>query len=204
MDLKTEQAKQAFRIVAEYRNRRINGRIIDLVPFGEEWIRDFVRVRNAEKNLYFFNQQYLLTEESQKEWYDRYLERPDDIFWCILDKKGRFLGTVRLYEIDADASILTHGSFMIDAGVADEAPYALEAEILSLDFAFDMLHIGQVINENRQDNRVMNALSRQLGFAFIKNTSIGGVPYQYHLLSEDAYRKKRAKIDAVVTYWAGR
>lgn len=204
MERRSGQMEQVCDIVADYRNRRINGRFIDLVPFGEEWMEDFVRVRNAERNLYFFNQTYLLTIDSQREWYRNYLKRPDDIFWCILDKSGRFIGSVRLYDMDADASVLSHGSFMIDADVADEAPYALEAEILSLDFAFDTLHIRQVVNENRHDNKVMNSLSKKVGFEFIKDTSIGGVQYRYYLLSEDAYRKKRGKVDSIVAYWAGR
>lgn len=204
MNKNKEKASQMYAAVAEYRHRRVEGRIIDLVPFGEAWVKDFVRVRNAKRNLYFFNQPRPITEESQREWYLSYLERPDDLFWCILDKQGRFLGSVRLYDMDAGHSILNHGSFMVDAEAADEAPYALDAELLSLDFAFDVLHVRQVINENRHDNRVMNSLSEKMGFVFVKDTSIGGVPFKYHLLYEDAYRKKRAAVERIVTYWAGR
>jgi RimJ/RimL family protein N-acetyltransferase len=200
----TEEANRIYAVVADYRQKQMKGRIIDLVPFGQEWIKDFVRVRNAERNLYFFNQESLLTEESQMEWYLKYLKRQDDLFWCILDKKGRFLGSVRLYDIDTQNSSLNHGSFMIDAKVADEAPYALEAELMSLDFAFSALHVQQVINENRYDNKVMNNLSASMGFVFVKDTCIGGVPYKYHLLYEDAYKEKRPAIERIVAYWAKR
>lgn len=204
MNKTEETTRQMYTVVTKYRHRKMEGRIIDFVPFDEAWIRDFVRVRNAKRNLYYFNQSYLLTEESQKEWYFNYLDRPDDLFWCILDKKGRFLGSVRLYDMDGEQSIVNQGSFMIDEKVADEAPYALEAELLSLDFAFEILHASQVINENRYDNSAMNSLSKKMGFVVVKDTKIGGVPFKYHLLYKDAYSKKRSAAERVIAYWAGR
>lgn len=190
------------KMVKGYRQKQIHGRFVDLVPFGEEWIEDFIKLRNVERNLYFFNQTYKLTSEDQREWYQKYLQRNDDILWCILNKKNQLIGSVRLYQIQADGSAITHGSFMVDEKVADEAPYALEAEVISLNIAFDVLHTKQVICENRNDNEVMNSLSEKTGYTFIKHTSIRGVPYRYYVLFRDAYEKKREKIERTLDHWA--
>lgn len=182
----------------------IEGICIDFVPFKMSWIDDFIRVRNVDKNRYFFNQSYLLTVESQKLWYEEYARKDNDIYWCVLNKSGKFIGTMRLYNINIEESILTQGSFMIDAEVAGEAPYALEAELMSLDFAFNILKVKKIINENRYDNQVMNNLSKKLGFVFIKDTKVNEVPYKYYILTEENYLKKRNAIFSIIEYWGKR
>jgi RimJ/RimL family protein N-acetyltransferase len=109
-------------IVSTYRDRKIKGRCIDFVPLDMKWAEQIVKMRNLKRSAYFFNQLTPLTIKDQQAWYEKYLERTDDIYWCILDKQGRFIGTVRLYNITSDTA--EHGSFMIDSEVAKEAPYA--------------------------------------------------------------------------------
>lgn len=191
-------------IVKEYREKPVKGRFIDLVPFEMKWAEPLLKVRNSEKSRYFLNQSYCLTLDQQRAWYEAYLERTDDIYWCILNKEGRFLGTISLYDINPDRSILDHGRFIVDSDASKEAPYAVEALLLSLDAAFDAFQIGKVINDNRHDNKVMNNLSLKFGFKFIKDIEIRGVPYKHYLLSKEDYLKKRVDIDALIDYWAAR
>lgn len=196
---------QILKVVLRYKNGiGLKGICIDLVPFQMKWVNDFVRIRNSEKNRYFFNQPYLITTESQRVWYEQYIQREDDIFWAVLKKSGEFIGTIRLYNIIPDKSILTQGSFMIDAEDAGEAPYALEAEVLSLDFAFQVLGIKGVINENRSDNKIMNNLSRKFGFQYIKDTDINGIPYKYYILNRQIYFEKRETVYSIIEYWGQR
>lgn len=195
-----------FRVeaVIEYRHKDIPGLCIDLVPFTMEYAADFVRMRNDKRNKYFFNQQYDLTVESQAIWYEKYLERKDDIFWAILDKQQRFIGTTRLYDIDPDGEILEQGSFMVDEAVANTGPYAIEANVMCLDFAFDVLKVKEIINRDRNDNKVMNNLSRKFGFKFVRDVEINGVPYKYSLCSHESYMLVRDDIYSLVKYWAER
>ncbi len=193
-----------FDAVQEYRHKEINGVCIDLVPFEMKYAEEFVSMRNSERNKYFFNQQVNLTVESQKVWYEKYLSRPDDIFWAILNKRGKFIGTTRLYDIAPDGSILEQGSFMIDERVAKEAPYAIEANIMCLDFAFDVLKVKEIINRDRNDNKVMNNLSRKFGFRFIRDTEVNGVPYRYCLCNHEDYMSVRDDIYSLIKYWSER
>ena len=90
---------------------------------------------------------------------------------------------------------------MIDEDYAAGGPYAVEVELLTLDFIFDVLKIGKVINEDRADNKVMNNLTKKLGFKFIKDTKIGEVDYKYYLLSPEDYKKKRETFARIIEYW---
>ena len=191
-------------IIREYRKKIIEGKCIDLVPFTMDDAENVVEIRNREKNKYFLNQTYELNVESQKKWYDTYLTRDNDIYWCIYNKESQFIGTVRVYDIDDKADICDQGSFMIDEDHAEGAPYALEAEILTLDFIFNVLKITNVINEDRADNKVINNLTKKLGFVFKKDTVINGVDYKYYLLNPIDYAKCRDKFESVIEYWLSR
>ena len=191
-------------LIREYRNKVLKGKFIDLVPLSEKDMENVVELRNKEKNRYFLNQTYTLTVEGQLRWYQTYLERDNDIYWSIYSKAGQFVGTVRIYDIDEEKDLCTQGSFIIDEEFAEEAPYAIEAELLSLDFVFDVLHIGNVINEDRADNKVMNNLTRKLGFVFQDDTVVNGVDYKYYLLNPEGYQRNRQKFLDVVLYWCER
>lgn len=191
-------------IVREYRNRVIEGKFINLVPFTLNDVANVVEIRNREKNRYFFNQTNDLNIEAQTKWYEAYLERDDDIYWCIYNKQNQFIGTVRVYKINKDADICDQGSFVIYEDHAEGAPYAIEAELLTLDFAFNVLKINSIVNEIRADNKVMNNLAKKLGFDFKKNTLINGVDYKYYVLNPRNYKKNRDKFQAVIDYWVSR
>jgi RimJ/RimL family protein N-acetyltransferase len=192
------------KIIEESRKKSIQGKCIDLVPLSMKDISNVVQIRNREKNKYFLSQNYDLTEEGQKKWYESYLDRKNDIYWCIYNKENEFIGTIRIYDIDGENDICDQGSFMIYEEQAEGAPYALEAEILSLDFAFDILGIHNVINEDRSDNKVMNNLTRRLGFEYKKKTVIRDDEYNYYILTPDNYRKNREKFAEMINYWESR
>lgn len=171
-------------IVASYRQRSVTGGCIDLVPIQPKFLQPIVELRNQESTRYNLNQTYEITLEMQRAWYERYLQTTDDLYWCIVDKRtGDFVGTVRLYEITPDAC--RQGSFIIDERRCMGMPYALEAEILSLEFAFCVLGVQQVINDDRCDNVKMNAMSRKLGFRLTKTVEQRGVPYNYYALQRE-------------------
>ena len=169
--------------ISRYRNEPYRGLSIDLVPIDESMLADIVRLRNQENSKYYLNQRGDLCIEQQAEWYDRYVGRDNDIYWCIRNKSGEIVGTVRLYDITDDRC--EHGSFIVDEKYAMGAPYALEAMILSLDFAFKELKLRLVDCNDRQDNANMNSISRRLGFVFQEKHEINGVLYNHYILSEE-------------------
>ena len=191
-------------IVKEYRNKPIEGRTIDLVPLKEEFCGNIVELRNKKRNMYYLSQGEELSLQKQLEWYKKYQERYNDIYWCILKKNGDFIGTIRLYDINRDENILEHGSFMIDEDYAAEGSYAIEAELMSLDFAFGKIKISKVINTIRHDNGKMSSLACKLGFKYIKEFLLKETIYKYYLLLEEDYKNRRVKIDELIDIWIKR
>ena len=170
-------------LVKEYKNKVITGKCIDLVPLKPEHFADVVRIRNQERSKYFLNQNIDLTVDMQAKWYEDYLKRDDDIYWALIGKNGVHVGMNRLYDIDGNLG--NQGSFIVDENYSLGLPFALEAVVLTLDFAFNTLGLNQIINEDKCDNKMMNSMSKKIGFKFQKETEIRGQKYNYYLLNKD-------------------
>ena len=187
-------------IIKEYRSKILYGKIVDLAPVQEDDLSDIVRMRNDPKMMYYLNQSQTITLDSQKNWYHNYERRTDDLYWVIKDKSGRIVGTNRLYDITDDKCV--QGSLMIDTQYSRTAPFAIEGILLSLDFAFDILGVNTIVNEDRNDNKNMNSLSRRFGFQFLHKTDIRGVTYNYYELHRENY--KHDEIIEVLELWLSR
>lgn len=178
-------------VVTKYRNEIIEGLCIDLIPVSKELLHDVVRLRNQDKSRYFLNQSMMLTLEMQTEWFHNYLNRMDDIYWCVREKKGAIIGTVRLYNITSKSC--EHGSLIIDENYSMGLPYALETVVRSLEFAFRNLGVEEIINDDRCDNAMMNSMTKKMGFKFQKVIDIGGVPYNHYVLSTEDSKIEKYK-----------
>lgn len=183
-----------------YREKDLEGKIVNLSPVKYENLSSIVRMRNDPKMMYYFNQPMELTLENQKEWYKKYLKRCDDLYWTIKDKNGLVIGTNRLYDITDDKCV--QGSLMVDTKYSRTAPFAIEGMLLSLNFAFDILKVKTIINEDRNDNKNMNSLSKRFGFQFLRETEIRGVSYNYYELQKEKYN--RSSIEEVLRMWLER
>ncbi len=190
--------------VITLRNQDIIGRFVILRPVSAKYAVEIVTLRNKPRNLYCLNQPGIVSLEDQLRWIEKYEKKTDDIYWCILDKKERFIGTIRIYDIDMDGMQCEEGSYVVDEDVSGEAPYAIESKMLALDAAFDTLDIGRVKNENRADNKGMNNMDNQLGFDQGENTLIRGTSYLIRFLSAKDYRLNRSKFSSVIDYWSER
>ena len=192
--------KKVEEIVAEYRQKDLTGKIVDMSPVTEKDLVDIIRMRNDPKMMYYLNQPMEITLDSQKAWFEKYRERTDDLYWTIKDKNGMVVGTNRLYDITADKCV--QGSLMVDTRYSRTAPYAAEAIMLSLDFAFETLSVQTIVNEDRHDNKNMNSLSRRFGFQLLRETDIRGIAYNYYELQREMY--KRNEILEVLNLWLER
>lgn len=178
-------------IVKEYRKKVIIGLCLNLVPLNEKFLSDVVRLRNQDKSRYYLNQNLVLTLDMQKKWYNDYLKRLNDIYWCIQNKEGIIIGTIRLYDITK--SDCNQGSFILDDNYSMGLPYALETELITLDFAFNILKIKEVINEDRIDNKMMNSISKKIGFKFEKKVNIRDIEYNRYILKKEDLKLERYK-----------
>ena len=196
--------REAGAIVSKYRNKRIDGVCISLVPLSEDELPALVELRNKPRSMYYLNQQHTITLEDQKAWYAGYLDRDNDMYWSVHDENDGFIGVVRIYDIDPDKDTCEHGSFIIAEEATGGAPYGVEAFMLSLDFAFYTLGASNVVNDTRIDNKNMNNLSRKTGFKLIKDNVINGVHYNLCNLTAKDYEKNRLRLAKAIDYWKNR
>ena len=199
-----KMAKNIEELVKHYREEPIRGVFLDFIPLKEFDFENVVNLRNKDRNRFSFNQEKKLTVEDQKNWYKNYLERNNDIYWAIHKKDGTFIGATRVYGIDKNEDICEQGSFMIDEDYADEAPYAVESLVMVYDFIFNVLGIGRAINQDREDNKTMNNLSKKIGFEYVKTVMINGAAFNYLVLTKDNYLIKREKFAKIIDYWRTR
>lgn len=188
------------RTVSEYRNKKIEGKVIDLVPLGVQDLPDVVKLRNHPKMMHFFHQEYQLTLDMQKAWFEKYLERKNDLYWKICSKDGAFLGAIRVYDITPE--IADQGSTMLDPDRSMGGPEAAEALLLCLEFLFDKVGVERIINDNREDNKNMNSLSRRLGFEYLHDIEIRGVKFRHYELVKEKLR--RDPIQKIIDMWVSR
>lgn len=74
-----------------------------LRPITEEDIEAIRLWRNREEVRSQFVYDQIISREAQEQWYRSYLDKEDDIVWMAVDAaSGEKLGTVSLYDIDAE------------------------------------------------------------------------------------------------------
>ena len=171
------------KLIQKYRNEVFPGLSTNLVPISSEYLKNIVYLRNQDHSKYYLNQPQNITLESQNKWYEQYLKRDNDIYWCIEDKENNIVGTVRLYDITENNC--EHGSFIIGKEYTMGSPFALEAMILSLDFAFKTLNLDTVECNDRADNSNMNSITKRFGFLFDEKRIINGVEYNHYVLKKE-------------------
>jgi RimJ/RimL family protein N-acetyltransferase len=173
-----------------------------LHPYKWEHGGTIVALRNQEKSRYNLAQKDASTIEGQNEWYHCYSQRDDDIYWCIHNKTGNMIGVIRIYDIKHDGTCCNQGSFIIDRAFAMSGPYAVEAEILSLDFVFDTLQMDKVLNDNRVDNKNMNSISKRVGFKFVEEFTRDDVRFNLFELKINTYN--RVDLESILQKWRER
>lgn len=76
------------------------------------------------------------TLEEQKNWINQQRKTEGDYFWVVWDKDGKRIGTISIYNVDGERA---EGGRLAIKG---SNPFqALEAQMLSFRFAFNVLHL---------------------------------------------------------------
>ena len=195
----TPQERRAIVAESKARGHVIHGRCIDLHPCASEHEEAIVRLRNQAKSRYNLNQTEAFTIDGHRAWYEGYVLRDNDIYWCIHDKSGGMIGLIRLNNIEPAGASCNQGSFIVDEAFAMSGPYALETEILTLDYAFFTLRIDRVYNDDRAENKNMNYISRRIGFRFVEAFERNGAMFNLYELTKDAYN--RTELERLLSIW---
>lgn len=196
--------EERIHLLKELRTHDVVGKFVILRPASIVYAEQIMELRNRPTNRYWFHQAYEITLEGQRKWFASYEMTENDIYWVVLDKEEKFIGTIRLYDIDLDGRVCTEGSYVIDENVAGDGPYAVEAKMLALDVAFSELQIESMINDNRADNKVINNIDNQLGYDHGTIIQVRGVDFQHRILYVKDYLSHREVLPGLIDYWSER
>lgn len=181
----------------------IRGSLIDLLPYAPQHFGDIIRLRNQERARYALHQEKVLTLDDQRNWYEAYVHRSNDLTFVVATKDGTVIGTNALYDIDTSAGTAELGRLVIDEERGMEAPYVLEAELRLLDLAFDTLGLTKIVCTVRHDNHKTLSMNLRFGASVTGQIDIRGVPFDYLELPRDKQHEYR-KLYAIIRHWERR
>lgn len=97
------------------------------------------------------------TLEQQKEWISKQRDKAGDYFFVVWDKSGNRIGTISIYDIEgeqAEAGRLT---------MRGNAFQSIEAQLLSFQFAYNILGLRNVISYIYTENERALRFTQQFG-----------------------------------------
>lgn len=188
--------------ITEYRQRKMTGLLVELNPMRPEHTDAVLALRNSERALFNLAQYEPLKPEQHNAWYRGYLARNDDVAWMITTLDGRIIGTIALYAIDPAGRTAEKGRQVVDEQVALRAPYALESELMTLKFAFDILEIERVFVTIRPENVKVISMHLRQGFVPSGQRELRSTLYNEYALHRDDFKPQ--KLESILQHWRQR
>ncbi len=142
------------------------------------------------------------TVEDQRNFILRQREKPGDYLFLVEDKEGKAIGMKGLYDYDPEKNDLESGRFM---GFGSQVQN-IEALMLSLDFAFDILQVSSVRMSALETNTGMLGIQKKFGVeetGAVFNEDFGCRSI-YSLLTKEMYQATRPNIQKLLQRFAGR
>lgn len=98
-----------------------------------------------------------ITLDQQRDWIRRQRDKDDDYFFVVLDKDGKRIGTISIYNIVGDCA---------EAGrltMRGNAFQSIEAQLLSFHFGFEDLKLKKIVSYIYSDNVRALRFTQQFG-----------------------------------------
>lgn len=130
------------------------------------------------------------TVENQREYIKKQREKDGDYLFVVTDKEGKIIGMRGIYDVSND-----HAESGRTIGYGD-AFQNMEAPILGLDFAFDILGVNKIFMDAAVDNQSVRGIQIQLGAKEYKRDRLPGLEYEYvfSVLDKADYINTKEKI----------
>lgn len=140
-----------------------HGRII-LRPLEERDIEELRVLRN--KNLEFFFDSVEITSEAQRAWYERYLQKEDDVMFAVerSDKPGEFIGAIAIYNINPQTGIAECGRTVLDKEKAPLKGIGTETTAAACHVAFSQMGVKKIVAEILKSNERILTVDTRAGF----------------------------------------
>lgn len=141
---------------AEYRDILIR----PLHSYDIELLRKW---RNDEKISFYLREVPYITPEKQYEWYIRYLDNPNSLFFVTIDRqRNTVIGSVALYDFRDNKC--TIGKIVIGDKLAQGKGAGHSSLVLALTIAMKKLEVDTVTLSVHEDNIPARSIYEKVGF----------------------------------------
>lgn len=143
---------------------------IDLRPLSAEDAQKMRLLRN--KNTKSFLDSNQITEDAQKAWYQKYLEKCGDYMFSVyLTGTGQWVGAVGIYDVNQEAKSAEFGRILIDKEAAQMGGLGVDTTRAACQFAFEQLGMNTVYLDVFTDNILAVRTYEKSGFSTIQDSS---------------------------------
>lgn len=134
------------------------------------------------------------TIETQKNYILNQQKKEGDYLFAVLDHNDNIIGMRGIYNVKKDTA---ESGRTIGYG---DAFQNMEALLLGMDFAFDVLNVESLFMDAAADNQSVRGIQIQLGAKEYKRGYYSGLEYEYifSVLSKEDYQQSREKIMSLI------
>lgn len=126
-------------------NNIIEGRYVNLRSVEERDAKFTLSLRQ-DPNLTKYLPKLDITLEQQISWIRKQRNQEGDYYFVVENKKGEKIGVIGVYDVNGDCAETGR------IAMAGNAFESIEAQLLSFDFAFDILKLEKTVNYVMADN----------------------------------------------------
>lgn len=140
------------------------------------------------------------TVEDQREYIKKQRKKEGDYLFVVTDKMGKIIGMRGIYDVSNG-----HAESGRTIGYGD-AFQNMEALLLGLDFAFEILNVDKVFMDAAIENQSVRGIQIQLGAKEYKRDKMPELEYEYvfSVLDRNDYSNSRSRIMKLIEAHVGR
>lgn len=146
-------------------NYSIEWNSVILFPLNEQTSEKYRILRNNKNIHKWFFHSSEISELQQKEWFETYKNREDDIMFSIHlnDEKRTFIGANAIYAIQEEDKMAEYGRVIIDPQFTGRG-FGYSATLAACIFAKNVLKLNKLVLEVYKENIAALNMYRKAGF----------------------------------------
>ena len=166
---------------------------ISLRPLSVDDI-ELLRVwRNDKEQTKFLKPIEKITPDMQLNWYNSYLNNPQDIIFGIFETKdlNRVVGSLSIYDIKNGRAEI--GKIQIGDPEAHGKGLGRISLVIAMKIGFELLGLGEIYASVHQDNAAARINDLRIGFKIVgcHQSPVGGLEDELTIHKEELYRVNR-------------
>lgn len=134
-----------------------------------------------------------ITPEMQLNWYNSYLNNPQDVIFGIFETRdlNRLVGSLSIYDIKGGRAEI--GKIQIGDSEAHGKGIGRISLVIAMKIGFELLELDEIYASVHQDNVAARINDLRIGFKIIGNhqSPVGGLEDELTIHKEELYRVNR-------------